>query len=316
MIQAAKPAIVFLGSPQFGRSILEKLVQAHYPILSIICQPDRPAGRGQKMASPACAQFAKENNLPLLQPASLKNNEELIKKIAALKPDFVITAAYGLFLPETLLKIPKMAVLNIHPSLLPQYRGAAPVNWALLNGDKKTGVTLMRTIAKMDAGPIYAQSETDIQPDDTTESLLSRLATLGAELLLANLPLIAGGKIQPSAQSESHVVLAPRFKKEDGRIVWDQNATKIFNHIRGMNPWPGSYTLIDNKRLKIYDGGPLVEKVAFPAGTIYAQSQGGIFVACKDSTFCIREVQLEGKKRLPAAEFAHGFRLKEGTRFK
>lgn len=316
MTQTAKPTVVFLGTPQFGRIILEKLAAAHYPILSIVCQPDRPAGRGQKMASPACAQFAKTASIPLLQPDSLKNNEGIIKKIRELKPDFIITAAYGLFLPTTLLEVPKIAVLNIHPSLLPQYRGAAPVNWALLHGDKKTGVTLMRTIAKMDAGPIYAQTETDIQPDDTTETLLGKLATLGARLLLENLPLIASGKIQPSAQDESHVVLAPGFKKEDGRMDWDQNATKIFNHIRGMNPWPGSYTLIDNKRLKIYDGRPLVEKVTFPAGTIYALSQGGIFVACEDSTFCIREVQLEGKKRLPAAEFAHGFRLKEGTEFK
>ncbi|MDO8519041.1 MAG: methionyl-tRNA formyltransferase, partial [Deltaproteobacteria bacterium] len=273
--------------------------------------PDRPFGRGQKKASPPCAVYAKEKNIPLYQPEKIKEETGTIQR---LKPDFIVTAAYGQFVPKEIREAAAMDAVNIHASLLPRYRGAAPIQWALIRGEKKTGVTLMRMTAKMDAGPIFSQKEIAIDLEDTAATLFEKLAVLGGELLKTDLPKIVSGTLKPREQNEAEATLAPQLKKEEGKIDWSQNAPQISNRVRGFNPWPAAITSIDNKSLKIYDVRILPEKTGFAPGTIYLLSEQGIHVACGESSLCLTNVQLEGKKRMPAADFARGLRLKEGMK--
>ncbi|MDO8519149.1 MAG: methionyl-tRNA formyltransferase [Deltaproteobacteria bacterium] len=309
-----KPSLIFMGTPQFALVSLQTLVVSGFPVLAVFTQPDKPSGRGQQPTSPSCAIYARGKKIPLFQPASVKS-EESVATIKNLKPDFIVTAAYGQFLPLEILKAPKIDAVNLHGSLLPLYRGAAPVQWALLRGEKETGVTLMKMTAKMDAGPIYSQAKIPIEPQDTAETLLQKLAGLGAALLKADLPRVAVGALKAEEQNEAEATTAPLLKKSDGQIRWDKTAEEISNLIRGTTPWPGAQSLIDNKTLKIYHSELLPEKTGFAPGTIYLLSERGIHVACFDSSICLTEVQLEGKKRMPAAEFARGFRLKEGQKF-
>lgn len=310
----SKPTIIFMGTPEFGLISLEALWSEGYPIKGVFTQPDKPSGRGQKMTTPPCALFAKEKKLPLFQPASLKD-EDVLKQIEELKADFIITAAYGKFLPDRVLKGAQIDTINVHPSLLPKYRGAAPVNWALIRGEKETGVTIMKTIQKMDAGPIYSQQKCLIAENDNAVTLSKKLAQIGAQLLIETISLIHSKKAQPIEQDESKMTLAPALKKEDGKINWNQDSEIIHNLIRGTQPWPSAYTLIDNKILKIYDSSVVPEKTANEPGTIYLLSPQGINVACKDSSICITAVQLEGKKKIQAADFVRGYRLKVGEKF-
>lgn len=303
-----------MGTPQFALVSLQTLVVNGFPVLAVFTQPDKPSGRGQQNSSPPCAIYARERKIPLFQPSSIKS-KEAIRTIQDLKPDFIVTAAYGQFLPAEILKTPKIEAVNVHASLLPRYRGAAPVQWALLRGEKETGVTLMCMTAKMDAGPVYSQKKIPINPKDTTETLLQKLAGAGAALLKTDLARIADGTLKPTDQNEMEVTLAPQLKKEDGQIRWDKTAEEVNNLIRGTTPWPGTHTSIDKKSVKIYDADIVAEKTGFAPGTIYLLSERGIHVACGESSLCLTEVQLEGKKRMPAAEFARGLRLKEGMKF-
>lgn len=319
---SSKPSILFFGSPEFGLICLNTLDDQKFPIVGVVTQPDKPSGRGQQVNSPECALWAKEKKLPLYQPASLKE-EKIISQFQNLKPDFIVTAAYGKFLPESLLKISKYPPLNVHPSLLPKYRGAAPINWALINGDKQTGVTIMTMTSEMDAGDIYAQEICDIDSKDTTQSLTIKLAGLGSKLLASTIPLVLSGQIKPQQQDSSQVVFAPQLKKIDGLIDWNQSALNITNKIRGTNPWPGSYTKIDpspglkagKKILKIYDGFPLKQRGPGSCGSVYLINEQGIYVICQDSSLVLTEVQLEGKKRMKASDFARGYRLQVGAQF-
>lgn len=304
-----------MGTPSIACVHLKKIFDDGYPLLAVVAQPDKPQGRGMKLSSPACAIFAKEKNIPLYQPQTLKDGEttKLIQKLA---PDFIVVVAYGKLLPNELIAASKIDTVNIHASLLPKLRGAAPIQWAIVNGDKTTGMTLMKITEKMDSGPIYAQAECMIEDSDTAETLFNKLAPVGAELLSANLSLIADGKLNATSQDEGKVTLAPILKKEDGLLDWQVSAREIFNKIRGFNPWPGAYTFIDNKRLKIYDSQALNDQTKASPGEIYAISPQGIFVACKGSSLLIKEVQLEGKNKMKATDFANGVRLQTGTQFK
>lgn len=321
-----------MGTPEFARIVLEALWKAGYPIVGIISQPDRPAGRGQKTTSPPCALFARQNNIPLIQPENLKS-EEVGKVISELKPDFIVVAAYGIFLPQKIIDAPIIATVNVHASLLPKYRGAAPINRAILEGELETGVSIMRIVPKMDAGPVYIREKCVIEETDTAKTLTNKLASLGAGLLTRTLPLIAEGKMVATGQDESSATYAPALKKEEGQINWDRPAAEIHNLIRGLNPWPGAHTLIDastplsinperamasrrvdKKILKIYDSFVVGDKSGKETGTIYLISPKGIHVACRDRSLCLMSVQLEGRKKMGGAEFARGYRLKEGIK--
>lgn len=309
-----KPTIVFMGTPSFALESLRSLYETDYPLLAVFTQPDKPAGRNQEMVSPPCADFARRYLIPLFQPAKIKNNPEVLKILSELQPDILVVAAYGKILPDEILALSKIASVNVHASLLPRYRGAAPINWAILEGEKETGVCLMKMASKLDAGPVYASIKMPLDPRETTGALTPKLAKLGAQLLIEQLPELAKGKLKEIPQDESQMTLAPPLKKEMGHIQWSQPASTIDRQIRAFNPWPGTYTLIDNKRLKIYDGFVLDEKPSAPAGTVYFLSPQGISVACGSGALCITEVQLEGKKRMPASEFVKGYRLEVGKK--
>jgi len=300
-----------MGTPEFALVSLKALFDADYPIVGVFAQPDKPYGRGRKMQSPASALFAKEKGIPLFQPASVKT-EEVIQEIEKLKPDFIVVAAYGKILPQRILDAATIDCLNVHASLLPKYRGAAPIQRALMNGDGETGVSIMKMVAKMDAGPVYSMKTLSIEPQDNTGTLTQKLAQLGASLLLESLAKIKAQELTSKEQDEAQVTFSPSLKKEEGKICWDQPARDLFNFIRGLNPWPSAYTFIDNKRLKIYDSVVLPEKLSETPGKIYLISPKGLHVACRDSSLCITRVQLEGKKEMPASDFARGYRLEEG----
>lgn len=306
--------IVFMGTPAFALTTLQKLYEAKYPIMGVFSQPDKPVGRGQKPGTPPVAQWTSQQGLPLFQPIGLKD-PSVVAGLAALKPDLIIVVAYGLFLPKTVLSIPTIDVLNLHGSLLPQYRGAAPIQWALINGDTETGITLMRITPQMDAGPMYAKAHLPIDSTDTAGTLSPKLAGLGADLLLEKLPLIISGTISPTLQDGTQASLAPRLQKSDGCINWGDKNTMIHNRIRGLDPWPGSYTFIDKQLLKIYDSSPSTERQGAQPGIVLKINEAGCHVACGEGVLCIKEVQLEGKKRLHALDFAKGYRSLVGLKF-
>ena len=224
-------------------------------------------------------------------------------------------AAYGQWIPSGILQCAAIDSINVHPSLLPKYRGAAPIQWALIHGDAETGVSLMRPVSKMDAGPFFAQTKVPIAQDDNEITLSDRLATIGGELLVTSLPKIASGKIKPVPQDESLVTQAPLLKKEDGRIDWNLPAASLRNLVRGIVEWPKAYTSFDKKRVTLYDTAALPEKPNDTPGTVYLVSPQGIHVTSGDGSLCLKEVQLEGKKRMSGADFARGVRVKTGDQF-
>lgn len=309
-----KPSILFLGTPEFGLFTLKKLYENNYPIALVITQKDRPAGRGRQLRSPPCAEFAKEKNLPLLQIESFKE-EGITEKCLQIKPDFIVSSAFGIFIPEKILLSSKKDTLNVHPSLLPKYRGAAPIQWTLLNGDEKAGITIMRTTKKMDSGPIFLQEDYPIHDDDTSQTLNLKLAKRGAELLIKTIELILDNQIKAQEQNEDNVLFAPALKKDDGIINWNQSAQKIHFQIRALQPWPTAMTFLNGKRFKIFKSQILNEKSAAQAGEIYLINEKGIHIACQDSSLLLEEVQIEGKKRMKASDCARGLRLEVGQSF-
>ncbi len=302
-----------MGSPEFGRASLQALWEAGYPVTGVVAQPDKPAGRGRLLTPCAVAHYARKKGIPLFQPASVKD-PEFTRQVLHLKPDFIVVSAYGKILTEELIRIPRYACLNIHASLLPVYRGAAPINWSLLNGETVTGISLMRVVLKLDAGPVYCQESLSIDPQDTAGTLTLKLADLGATLLIRSLDLIASGELKAVLQDEARATYAPLLKKEDGKIDWQKSAAKVHNQVRALNPWPGAYTFVDKKMLKIYHGSIEQEKTEAEAGTVFFLNGQGIHVACGQGTYCLEEVQLEGKKRMRAEEFVRGYRLETGTK--
>ncbi|MBI2339895.1 MAG: methionyl-tRNA formyltransferase [Deltaproteobacteria bacterium] len=308
-----KPSILFMGTPEFARVSLVSLIDNGYPIVGVFTQPDKPAGRGRHLHVCPTAELARGKSLPLFQPETLKD-EGILKQIESLKPDFIVVSAYGKILPKQVLEAVKIDCVNVHASLLPKYRGAAPIPWVLINGETETGASIMKLILKLDAGPVYRQTKIPIEGSDTAGSLAEKLAPLGARLLLETLPKIQSGQITPTPQDDSKATLAPALKKEDGKIDWRTSASEIANRIRGLNPWPGAYTFIDNKMLKIYHGQVLAEKTDKAPGTVYFLNEKGIHVSCGEGAIVLTEVQLEGKRCLPASEFVRGYRLEVGKR--
>lgn len=300
-----------MGTPEFACVILQRLYESSHQVVGVFAQPDKPVGRGQKMQSPPVALFAKEKKLPLFQPLRIRD-AKVLQNIKDLVPDFIVVAAYGKILPAELLEIPKFECLNVHASLLPQYRGAAPIHYALWHDEKETGVTIMRVVEKLDAGPIFLEKKIKITDADTALTLTGKLADLGAWALIETLDSYQTDW-QPKQQDESQATCAPKLKKEMALIDWTKSARRIFNQIRALQPWPIAETTLARKRLRIFAANVLNEKTAGRPGEIVHLSGQGWTVVTGDGVLLVKEVQLDGKKKMLAFEAANGMRLRVGN---
>jgi methionyl-tRNA formyltransferase len=306
--------IIFMGTPDLARVSLEALLaQSDFQLLAVATQPDRPKGRDLKLQPPPVKLAALERDILVLQPERARN-EDFIQSLAALKPDLIAVAAYGQILPQTILDLPRFGCLNVHTSLLPKYRGAAPIQWALLNDEQETGVTIMKMDAGMDTGDILAQERTPIAAEDNSETLHDRLAQIGARLLVRTIPDFVCGRIEPRPQPSAHATYAPKIKKQDGLIDWTQPARTIWNRIRGLLPWPGAFTRLSGQTpphlLKIWQA-EVVEEAGRP-GEIVRAEKDCITVACGHGALRILVLQREGSRRLAAKEFLLGHPLRPG----
>lgn len=304
--------LVFCGTPPFAVPTLEKLVDAGFRTQLVVTQPDRPKGRGLELVQSPVKESALKLNLPLAQPDRIKVNEEFRALLIALKPDAIIVVGYGRIIPQWMLDLPPLGNLNLHGSLLPKYRGAAPIQWAIANGETVTGVTTMRIDAGLDTGDILQQHELAIAPDDTAETLAPRLAAIGADLMVETLRSLQAGTIDPRPQDNSQASLAPILKKEDGLIDFSRPATEIINRIRGFQPWPGAYTKFRGKTLQIIQAR--LATAIVPRAELHADANR-LVVGCGNHTSLdLVEIQLEGKKRTNAADFLRGYRPEPGEK--
>jgi methionyl-tRNA formyltransferase len=302
--------LILCGTPRFAVPTLEKLVAAAHRVHLVVTQPDRPKGRGLALVQSPVKQSAQKLNLPITQPDRIKTNDEFRAQLTALKPDAIIVVGYGRIIPQWMLDLPRYGNLNLHASLLPKYRGAAPIQWAIANGETITGVTTMRIDAGLDTGDILQQQQLAIAPEDTAETLAPRLASIGADLMVDTLRALQSGTIHPRPQDNSQSTLAPILKKEDGLVDFSRSATDIFNRIRAFQPWPGAHTKFRGKNLQIIKAHPTAGAV--PTATLHADSNR-LLIGCGHHTSLeLQEVQLEGKKRTPAADFLRGYRPQPG----
>lgn len=304
--------IAFLGTPELAATILDALLRGPDRLVGVFSRADAPRGRGLARRPPPVAERAREAGLPLFQPAGWRDGAA-VRDLSGLSPDLVVVAAYGALLPQAALDVPRFGCLNVHASLLPRWRGADPISRAILEGDAETGVTIMRMVLEMDAGPILHQRRTAIAPDDTRASLERRLAALGAAALEEALELWRAGALEERSQDESAVTFAPRVRKEDGTIDWSLPAARIERAVRALQPWPGASTSRSGEALRIWAArveparGP-----AAPPGTVLAVDPAGPLVATGEGSVRLLEVQAPGRRRMPAADWARGARLEPG----
>jgi methionyl-tRNA formyltransferase len=302
--------LVFMGTPQFAVPSLKKLLGSSHQIVATFTQPDRPAGRGERITAPAVKVLAEQHGIQLHQPEKLK--EEIWKKTFQQQhADAFVVVAFGKILPRWLLEIPSLGAFNLHASLLPKYRGAAPVQWAVANGESETGVTTMKLDQGMDTGDILLQERVRIGSQETAVDLQERLAGIGADLLLHTINLLESNELHPIKQDSTLATYAPSLKKEDGLICWEQStAHEVYNRIRAFNPWPGTYTLINGQVLRIWSAIPQEVSVdAHSPGTLVQVSSEGPVVVCARGFLRLVEVQLENRRRMSATEMLHGLRI-------
>lgn len=311
MIDPATIRTVFMGTPEFAVPTLEVLLQAGLHLVGVYTQPDRPKGRGQTLAAPPVKELALRHGIPVFQPQKLRA-PEVVEELRALAPDLIVVVAFGQILPKSVLEIPRYGCINVHASLLPKYRGAAPINQAIIDGETETGITTMLMDVGLDTGPMLLKRALSIGPDETAGELHDRLCLLGGETMAATLQLLLRGELQPQVQEESQTCYAAMLKKEDGRINWSQSAQQIHNRIRGLAPWPGTYTLLNGEPLKLFL--TRVEAGEGEPGTILPPATDAVRIACGSGVLAVRELQLPGKKRLAAADFLRGCPLPAGSR--
>ena len=305
-------SLIFCGTPRFAVPSLEKLAAAGHRIHLVVTQPDRPKGRGLELVASPVKQSALKLSLPITQPDRIKTNEEFRSQLTSLKPDAIIVVGYGRIIPQWMLDLPPLGNINLHASLLPKYRGAAPIQWAIANGETITGNTTMRIDAGLDTGDILLQRELPIDADDTAETLAPRLAAMGADLLVETLRGLEAGSIQPRRQDDSRATIAPILKKEDGLIDFNRTAEEILNRLRGFQPWPGAYTKFRGKNLQILKAQPSTESVP-PAELKVIVDR--LVVGCAQKTSIeVLELQLEGKKRASAQSFINGYHPRESEK--
>jgi methionyl-tRNA formyltransferase len=300
-----------MGTPDFALHTLQGLLDFGVDLCAVYTQPDRPRGRGKKLAPPPVKELAVRYQIPVYQPLKLRD-PEVVEELRALAPDLIVVVAYGQILPRSVLDIPKYGCINVHASLLPRYRGAAPINKAVVDGEPVTGVTTMLMDVGLDTGAMLVKRATEIGAEETAGELHDRLALLGREAMEETLQRLCAGTLRSERQDDGLSCYAPQMKKEDGRIDWRQNAQKIHNLVRGLTPWPGAYTTLQGTVLKL--GRTLPENSPGGApGTVLAAGAGGVRIACGEGVLLVRELQLPGKKRLAAADFLRGRDLPLGT---
>lgn len=304
--------VVFMGTPEFAVPSLEALLKSDDQVVGIVTQPDRPKGRGQTLTPSPVKRVAQREQLPLLQPTKIKD-PAFLAALAAWKPDLIAVAAFGRILPPTILNLPPRGCLNVHGSLLPKYRGAGPIQWAIMNGEKETGITTMLMDEGMDSGAILLQERLAISPDDTTQTLSPRLAELGWRLLLKTIAQLKAGTLVPSQQDHSRATLAPLLKKEDGVIDWTMSATAIANRIRGLTPWPGAHTFAGEDRWAIWRAMAMTEQVKELPGTVTQVTKDAIHVATGHGVLVLNELQPADRRRMAVSQYLAGHPISVGS---
>jgi methionyl-tRNA formyltransferase len=304
--------IVFMGTPEFAVPSLEALLKSDDRVVGIVTQPDRPKGRGQHLFPSPVKVIAQREQLPLLQPTKMKD-PALLAELSAWKPDLVVVAAFGRILPPAILSLPPRGCINVHGSLLPKYRGAGPIQWALINGEIETGITTMLMDEGMDTGAMLLQARIAIAPDDTAGSLAPRLAELGGRLLVETLAQLKAGTLTPRAQDHSQATLAPLLKKEDGLVDWTSPATALANRIRGLTPWPGAQTFLKTDRWTICRATALTDRATLGPGQITALTKDAIHVATGEGVLAIHELQPANGRRMPAGQYLTGHQIHVGA---
>jgi methionyl-tRNA formyltransferase len=304
--------IIFMGTPDFAVPSLRALHDSGHSILAVVTQPDRPKGRGRKITPPPVKKTARQYGYPVLQPETVRT-DEFHEQMIRLTPDLYVVVAFGQILPQSLLDIPGMGSINVHASLLPRYRGAAPIQWAIINGERETGITTMMMDKTMDTGDILLMEKAAIGPTETAVHLHDRLCVVGARVLVQTLEKLQDGSLKRSPQDHEKATYAPMLKKTDGEIDWSMPAERIECLIRGVTPWPGAYTFSDGMRLKIFKASVLKQEVNVPPGTIIECFPGELRVATGKWALAVHEIQGESGKRLPIDDFVCGCRLPDGT---
>ena len=305
--------VLFMGTSPFAVPSLKILLAKGENIVGVFTQPDKPQGRGLKIKVSPIKGVALENYLPLFQPVKI-NRDESVEIIKSLSPDLIVVAAFGQIISQRILDIPKFGSINVHASLLPKYRGAAPINWVIIQGEKETGVTTMLMDKGLDTGNILLQRKLEIFPEENAGELHDRLAFLGAEVLRETVGRLRQGGLTPFKQEESEASYAPTLKKEDGVIDWEKPAEKIYDHIRGMNPWPGAFTYLEGKILKVFQAKQIIQGFSHEPGKVVKASDEGILVATGEGHILLTEIQLENHKRMSSALFLRGHPLPTGMR--
>jgi len=298
--------LVFLGTPAFAVPTLERTVQAGHEVVAVLTQPDRPRGRGQQPAPPPVKEAALRLGLPVYQPERVRR-PEAVEQLRSFGADAMVVVGYGQIIPQVVIDLAPLGIINVHASLLPKYRGAGPIQWAIVNGETRTGVTTMRINAGLDTGDMLLKTETEIGPEETAVELGSRLAVMGADLLVETLAGLAAGTIVPEPQDDSQATLAPLLKKEDGRIDWSAPAAAIHNRVRGLQPWPGGFTTFRGQTLSVLRTRVAGAGQGAPGRIV---SLRPLLVTSGDGTLEIAEVQMEGRKRMAAADFVNGQRVR------
>ena len=303
-----------MGTSPFAVPCLKALFETGENVVGVFTQPDKPQGRGRKIKISPIKEVALKKQILLFQPAKI-NRDESIGIIKSLSPDLIVVAAFGQIISQRILDIPRVGSINVHASLLPKYRGAAPINWAIIRGEKETGITTMLLDKGLDTGDILIQRTMDICPEENAGELHDRLAQVGAEALLETIEKVKFDVLTPRKQMESEASYAPPLKKENGVIDWEKSAEKIHNHIRGMNPWPGAFTYLEGKILKVYRANQVIQGPFSEPGRVVEISDEGILVSTGEGLILLIEIQLENHKRMAAALFLRGHHIPIGTQF-
>jgi methionyl-tRNA formyltransferase len=298
--------IVFMGTPDFSVPVLRRIINDGYEVIAVVTQPDRPVGRKKLLTPPPVKVEATKQGIPVFQPEKIREKDELAK-ILALKPDLVVTAAFGQILPKELLEAPKYGCINVHASLLPELRGGAPIHYALLQGKAKTGITIMYMAEKLDAGDILTQAQLQITEEDNVGTLHEKLSEIGSQLLSDTLPKLLNGELTPVPQIEEEATFAPNIKRAEEKIDWGKSGEEIFNHIRGLNPWPVAYTTWKDTILKVWKSEKIFSQNTGSSGKVIAIEKDGILVSTGNETAIkITEIQPAGKRRMSAQQYLSG----------
>ncbi len=306
--------IIFMGTPDFAVSTLQALIDSPDQVVTVICQPDRKKGRGKKLSPPPVKVLAEQAGIPVLQPTAIRT-DEFLEQIRALQPDLIVVTAYGRILPGSLLNLPPLGTINVHGSLLPKYRGAAPIQWAVINGETETGVTIMQMDEGMDTGDILLPVSLPIEDDDTSGTLFTKLSQLGGQALVKAIALLKKDKLPPVKQDGSLATEAPMLNKEMGHLDWNRSAAELHCLIRGLDPWPSAYSFIGDRRFRFFKPQVVAGEVTEAVGTLCRADKDGILVATGNNYLLIREIQPEGKKRMTVQSCLCGMKLPVGEQF-